>query len=458
MNNIKYGLNFTATDAKNYITQNTRDNNGVKVWENLFGNATMSAMRQSDILKSDYTNTIAEAYKANIANKDAIAKAGLTNSATQRMLQENNIDLNDVYQQYLQNYQTGMNTIAENYQKTVTAYDEALNTEAQNYVNTYNSAYDYIKDELQYSDYRGINHELDWLFVNDNDLNSENSKYTEEQKGQLKTWDQIVREGELFDDEGRLTIKGTEFFDYIFNAQPQMSQFNSDKESRLTRGYDEWLSNKNPELRDWLNAGGFSEVKKSIGLKGDDDSYHRKEYANATEGDERFKSVALGDDKNVNANIETNETKFREAFGYEADDLFNEAMAEFEEDKKVADAKYAEYEEYVKEHLDEWYTSDVRSTIEGALNYPNNSRIPNLKIRDTAKKYKKYYEYKAGAYGYGAKYVLKDPAGLYQQLVKDGSIDDTIGVYGEIYADAYKNYDENISKIFTDARKKSDKK
>ena len=63
-------------------------------------------------------------------------------------------------------------------------------------------------------------------------------------QGGLKDFDSLG----IFDDNQQLTDVGVNFFREIYGAQPQTFKKQDGTEAR---SFDKWLSDTNPELRDW---------------------------------------------------------------------------------------------------------------------------------------------------------------------------------------------------------------
>lgn len=355
---LKTGFNMTASDARNVLEKNARQNNGIRTWQALFGGASLAANTQSDALLANYTDTIAQAYKSNLAQQNAIAGAGLNAGATNRLMDLNKQDLHNAYLSYVQNYQQNASAIAENYQKQISAIDTELNTQSENTAKLWNSAYDYLSNELQYSDYirddkGNIIDEYAWMF----DTNEDSPTY-----GQLKSFDTLVRQGTLFNDDGTITTEGQRFFDMMYNAQPQAKAY-TDREgnTRFTKTFDEWLSDANPELREWMASGdpynytkagsNLGTAKQLLGLESDDQEYHKSEYADSTK--EEYQPITLDSVKgDIDKFTEQNIEKFKTAFGSEAyteiADIIDSAISEYKGAKNAVNLYKRKYDDAKK--------------------------------------------------------------------------------------------------------------
>jgi hypothetical protein len=286
---LQYGFNFTESDMKRLLEQNDRQQNGVRSWRQLFGNASLGYNTQSDALRTDYASAIAEAYKSNFAQRNAIFGTGLNASGTQQLLNQSRADLHAAYDTYIRNYGSAASALAESYSKEMSAIDEDLTTRATNFKNLYNSAYKYLSEELYGSDYLKVK-DWSWLASDPAEL----AKYGNNPAaienatlGSLKSWNELSTI--LFDGQDNLTMEGTKFFDQIFNAQPQ-GNIRTDKDGNeiSVRTFDQWLSDTNPTLRDWAASADVSNytragtrlgtAKVNAGLESDDIKYHQSEY------------------------------------------------------------------------------------------------------------------------------------------------------------------------------------
>ena len=260
---LQYGVNITASDMRNILEQNDKQQNGVRSWRQLFGNASLGYESQADALKSYYSDAMAQAYKSNFAQQNAIMGAGLNVGATRELVSANRQDLQSAYDTYVKNYATNLQSAASDYGSEVTAIDEALTERATNFANLYDSAYKYLSSELFGSTlthdgttpiyekdgkeeklvgYEKINknylteHGLDWLTTTDADGVTS-----------LKSWDDI--KAAMVNDDGTLNEQGQLFFDQMFNARPDDFKKETGEKART---FDEWLSEENSDLRDWL--------------------------------------------------------------------------------------------------------------------------------------------------------------------------------------------------------------
>lgn len=231
---LKPGFNITASDIKPLLEQYDRQRSGIRTWRQLFGNASLGANAQTSALTTDYSSAIAEAYKSNLAQQDAILGAGLSTGLTRDLIAQNRADLHAAYETHVRNFGADRAAIAENYAKDVSAIDTALNERAANFSNLYNSAYKYLAEELygaigsadvNYGNDYFVDHDLSWALYDD---------------GSLKDWN--VLSHDLFDNNDVMTERGKMFFDQMFNATNEAYLHTGG--DRAIRSFDQWLSDQ----------------------------------------------------------------------------------------------------------------------------------------------------------------------------------------------------------------------
>lgn len=249
---VRYGVNILASDMRDWLEENDRQQSGVRSWKQLFGNAALGYNAQSDVLKTDYASMIADAYKANFERQNAVLGAGLNAGATGAFLADNRNDLLTAYDSYVRNYQSDVSALAKNYANEVGTYDEALDQRAKNFASLYNKAYDYLSQELNgaYQTFGEGDKQTTIDFFTDQGLD-----WMRNDAGVLKSWNELSYD--LFDnDTGELTDTGRDFYNRIFNGVPQawmrdVDDTNSDVTKRAVRSFDEWLGDTDPTLREW---------------------------------------------------------------------------------------------------------------------------------------------------------------------------------------------------------------
>lgn len=265
---IQHGVNITASDMKNML-ESTSYYNGENSWQKLYGSAALSYQNQSDQLLKTYGDTIASAYKSSLQQQNALYDLGLTQGDTQELQGIARQELMATYQNYLSNYQSAQNELANAYAQEKGLYDEALMTESENYANLYNSAMDYYEKVLKgatYTEndlskpiYSGEGKEaqatgeyeqkttslvdeygLDWLM-----------KKAEDGSMVALSRDELMNK--MFDEEGMITEYGRNFYDMIFNHAAYSENY-TDVEGNQIVSFDKWLSDNDNDLYNWLHS------------------------------------------------------------------------------------------------------------------------------------------------------------------------------------------------------------
>lgn len=297
---IKYGLNFNAGDIKDSLALMERQQNGVKTWQQLLGGASLGYENQVGALSSDFTDTIAEAYRANLLQRENIYRSGLGARETSSALRTNDANLSQAYMTYLSKYREGLSSAASAYGAETKAIQDAAGERSKNLADLYASAYDYWANELFGSTRQeddldkpiyekgddgkdklvgyepktinlADNYDLDDLVVNDT----------------ARAWDDISHE--LLNLDGTLTERGRQFFDQMFNLKfSGYTRTDAKGNTSATRGFSQWLSDTNPDLYNWAMSpdaynytpGGtnFATAKTLLGLKSTDNDYGPADY------------------------------------------------------------------------------------------------------------------------------------------------------------------------------------
>ena len=246
---LQSGFNLPASDMAQILEKNDKTAQGIRTWRSLFGNASLANASAMDKLTTSYSDAIAQAYRANLEQENQIMGAGLSSGATKSLLALSRDELQQTYDNYLANYSSALGDVASAYNEEVGAIAGALGDRAQNLSDLYNSAYDYLVNELYpstYTDKEGnVSNYLDdygfnWLY------NTDDTGMTS-----IKNWDDIAQQ--IFDEEGNINIYGQNLFNALFNSRPEGYQLTDDRGNIYsTRTFDQWLSDTNPELREWF--------------------------------------------------------------------------------------------------------------------------------------------------------------------------------------------------------------
>lgn len=313
-NTLPYGINITASDMRNIIEQNDKQQTGIRSWRQLFGNASLGYEAQVDALKIDYNKAIADAYAANFQQQNNLMGQGLNIGVTQELIGMNRQDLLSAYSNYMCDYQNAQSEVAQTYQDEVGMIDTALNERAENFANLYNSAYQYLAKELVGSTHLVTDPDTPLYYENKEEgttttKGGKGKEYAGQAKkpediaigqglgwlvdpdsGQALPWEQLSTL--LFDDSGALTQRGIQYFNQLMNMRPEGY---TKADGTAVKSFDAWLAEENPELRTWFaSADPFNYTFKGTnagtaaayaGRESTDEAYNEGEYlSNETAG------------------------------------------------------------------------------------------------------------------------------------------------------------------------------
>lgn len=379
---LQYGANILASDMKNMLEHYDRQQSGVRTWRQLFGNASLGFQAQSDALRTDYSNIIAQAYKANLARENAILNAGLNQGSTQQMLSANRQDLHNTYQQYVQGYTNDANAIAKTYGEEVSAIDTALTQRSENFAKLYRSAYDYLSEELANATLlkdtniiSSMDDAVRYEQMESNYLDEKRLGWLRNDDGELKNWNEISHE--ILNPDGSLNRKGVEFFDQMFNATPQ--GYTND-EGEETRSFDQWLTEKSSDekselygLRDWwigqdlfnYTRAGTNKGTANVlsGRESDDEKASHYEYLSSADV-KNFGNLSLNDISSKASASKTNYEKAYDSFindpGVEGD--YSASTKKAEAALETAKSDWANYQTEIVSRKSK-YLKELKKTI-----------------------------------------------------------------------------------------------
>lgn len=257
---LQYGMNIPASNIKNMLEQNDIQQNGVRTWRQLLGGASQNFAAQTAKVKTDYSEAIAQAYKSNLEQMDAVVGSNLSAGANARLAQLNKEELAATYQKYVQGYAQDVSALTEQYADEVNTIESALTERAENYSNLFNKAYTYLTEELALGDLTV--QDLNKPIYSDDkspELQGYENKVTDylsdygldwmrDEEGNILEWNDLAQK--MFNADGSLNAQGVMFYDAMFNAMPQ--GYMSREDGSEIRSFDKWLSETDTELRDWV--------------------------------------------------------------------------------------------------------------------------------------------------------------------------------------------------------------
>lgn len=230
------GTVFLASDIKKQLQEANKTYDNRKTWEELYGNISLQEQQAVSNLDYDYSKAVSEAYASSLKQNAAIAGSNLGQGFKAEAISNNDILLNQAYEQYKQNYYNNLQNVENTYGVARNQISEALLSEAENYSKLTKKPYEYI--QYLYNTYSA-------------DENSKYSKFlqpyitTADDGERLFTWDELANQG-LFDQEGSLTEKGTNFYSTIMN-------WDRDNDMSL-ESFNSWLANTDEDLYNWFKS------------------------------------------------------------------------------------------------------------------------------------------------------------------------------------------------------------
>lgn len=265
---------MTESSMKDYY-RNQRTG-ALNTYDTLFGTVNMQEKAALGSLKYDYGKALNEAYIASQNQANAIMASNLGTGYKERELDKLEPTLQQAYEKYAQSYQQGIYDVEQNANTARTQISEQLSNQAAMATNLTNSTADYLRylwestkdnpNSVFYTDpkfqrYTKLNAEEQAkydAFARDNVLGSKvakeiGSQYNADVRELMADEDLMNL---LYDENGLMTIAGTEFYDILLNADKSL--FGDDVLS-----YNTWLYNQQQAadeksnyygLYDWYNA------------------------------------------------------------------------------------------------------------------------------------------------------------------------------------------------------------
>ena len=286
MAQIKYGLNFTSSDIANTLEENDRLQNDIRVWRQLFGNASLGYEAQSAAAQTDYASAMAEAYKASLLGRENIYRAGLSAGDTKSALHTYDTNLASAYSTYLQKYRESQASTNEGYATEIGAINTELQDRGQKFADLYSSAFKYWTDILSGSELTSTDAEGKSTTKNLVDEYQLTDLFDD--NGKILPWEQAMTR--FMDANGALTERGRQFYDQVFNIKPVGYEWTDEKgNTHSAVSFAQWLSDTNPDLYTWVasadpynyNRAGtnLGTAKVLAGLESTDDEYAPYQYA-----------------------------------------------------------------------------------------------------------------------------------------------------------------------------------
>lgn len=346
---MAYGTIVNSQDAKKWLQEYNKTYNNNRAWSQMYAATDLAARQAEASVKQDFAQDVADAYNAVSRQRAQVYSSNLLGSSKETALNEINDALTEAYNSYKASYQQKLSTVQEGRQSAVSQIDQLLQQQAQYYS-------DYTQEHFNY--WTWLNEQLDYETLQNTDF-ADYYDYTYTVNGQTVNIDQALailreskpletsnfsdtelknalRSGEtlglsptinalsteqlyskLFDESGKLTKEGTQFFDLVENyyaRQGENSQYS----------FGSYLSTlKDSDLADWatsLNQYDYSKeqqrylmnyesYRKFVGLDESDATYSSLDTLKYS-SDEEFNNLFDDVNKAIDKSLYSTRSKF----------------------------------------------------------------------------------------------------------------------------------------------------
>ena len=259
---------FTASQAKTNLYNENRDYYNRKTWENLLSQQQQSAIAAENQLVKDYTQASAAAYTSYLQNRANIESSALFGESKQKMLSENQLNLEEAYNTYRQNLAQNEQAVQKSYQEGVSAVDKALEKQAEYTAQYESSHYGYLQDLVKQNPWLLNNADFSRYVTKDILRNEETGEYLVDESGQyqydeprLKSMQELYYGADglltpVLDENGNktgqyeLTPEGADFYDMVENLVAS----GSIEDITGAKSWQQYLEETNPELAEWARS------------------------------------------------------------------------------------------------------------------------------------------------------------------------------------------------------------
>lgn len=259
---------FTASQAKTNLYNENRDYYNRKTWENLLSQQEQSAIAAENQLVKDYTQASTAAYTSYLQNRANIENSALFGESKQKILSENQLNLEEAYNTYRQNLAQNEQAVQKSYQEGVSAVDKALEKQAEYTAQYESSHYGYLQDLVKQNPWLLNNADFSRYVTKDILRNEETGEYLVDESGQyqydeprLKSMQELYYGADglltpILDENGNktgeyeLTPEGADFYDMVENLVAS----GSIEGIADAKSWQQYLEETNPELAEWARS------------------------------------------------------------------------------------------------------------------------------------------------------------------------------------------------------------
>lgn len=373
---------YTAESMATTLKQMNRDYYGRRTWAQQFAGVDFSKQLALEGLKSDYGASVGAAYDTAFGNRTALQMSNLIEGNKAAAIEANDLALQEAYDAYIKNYQSGAQTIEQNALEQMSNINADLIKQGEMFSRYANSHIDYLYDLWN----KRESGEIEGTFFDDPRF-SNYMQYQYDENGNIVTNEgipvqSIIDRGQLenilFEPNGSLTLAGRSFFEQMEYDELLRGNSFSNYLSETDNELYQWAKSSNPY--DYApNAMGLSTMagtfNKMTGRESDDEVFEAADmFAGATEGtfSALFGSANnalndLSDALDSGKNLDTAVTEFSTEINKLVTTLGlgEELLAEINKDS--AD-EYATIYAYIKDIVKDYTESDAENEVE-ALKY-----------------------------------------------------------------------------------------
>lgn len=237
---------MSTNDVAKQLYEANKSYNGEQTWRNLYLQNSMAEQQAVENLTYDYGAAMNEAYLASLQQHDAIANSALGQGYKERLFQDNDAALQEAFNSYYANYQSGLSTVAQQTAESNQAITTALTEQAEYTNKMIEKPYEYLQYVFeQYNSGQILNAEGEPVNIFADEDNWNKYTFTDENgELHLKTKDQLMYGSEtpFYDKNGNLTLAGADFYDQMLNELGP---------SRTGPSFDAWLKENDADLYNW---------------------------------------------------------------------------------------------------------------------------------------------------------------------------------------------------------------
>lgn len=257
---------LTTGQYKTVLQESNRDYYNRKTWENLLSQNQQSAIAAENQLVKDYTQASTAAYTSYLQNRANIESSALFGESKQKMLSENQLNLEEAYNTYRQNLAQNEQAVQKSYQEGVSAIDEALTERAEKFAAYENAAYDYTKYLFEKAPQLTIDPRFANYFTQDaiwdETANEGKGDWERDEEGnirygeaRLKTVDELYKDFYTYNEELGRYESNEDLTDYLDFVENYIGQGELLEGLENVMSWEDYIRSTSPDLADYMFAG-----------------------------------------------------------------------------------------------------------------------------------------------------------------------------------------------------------